>query len=245
MIYVCALLQVAHVRSCPHRHLLATFPHSGSTWIRSLWEIATGIASESAYREGGTFSNVTDSFGSGNGLNDGYNHRKRNPVLLQLVHRANLSKREPILIKTHYPHLKFLGPGEVRNYFGGPCEVETVTITTRAPESWCKAHFPRDTHLIHWNKHDQINYNGSDSTPELTDCINDCRNQMESFTAFWRSKATKIYVIDYDKVSHNRSEASQQLVGLLDFISAPYSTSSLERALREYPPKSKTNTLNG
>ena len=57
--------------------VLATFPHTGNTWIRNFWELGTGIGTEAVYRESGEWSDYTLSYGHSCGNNSGRKHQRK------------------------------------------------------------------------------------------------------------------------------------------------------------------------
>lgn len=67
-------------RTCGCRYVIPTFPFTGNTFIRSFWDIATGIGAQAHYQEGGEWSNATMAFGSACGTNGGKNNRGLIPV---------------------------------------------------------------------------------------------------------------------------------------------------------------------
>ena len=106
------------------RYLLVSLPFTGSSWLRSVWEITTGIGTESMYNEGGSgCSSSTGAHGSVCGSFSGRFH----PNFCRDIHQA--APDDPVLIKTHHPFI-----------FGEPSKACVCGVITpqRSPASWCK-----------------------------------------------------------------------------------------------------------
>ena len=97
----------------------ATYPHTGNTWIRNLWEVSTGIATGTVFPG----ENNNGAWFHPCGTNAGRDHHD-----CTKIHSPRMN--ETRFVKTHFP--------TIRSHT--PTKLDGAVITHRSPTSWCEAH---------------------------------------------------------------------------------------------------------
>ena len=156
----------------PLRILLPTVPSSGSTWLRSLLEVATGRVTESVYaRDGGTWSTWTKGWGYSHGcsaMNYAASKKRKlkaakgfsGPSACANVTRLCDGCTGSVVLKTHWPSLaRHNCPKSIRDH--GP--ITGIILLQRSPKDVYCSHAQRwrrpknwTQFLISWRSHYSI-----------------------------------------------------------------------------------------
>lgn len=188
---------------------LATYPHSGNTWVRQLWSHSTNTTTGAVYH--GHYGNK----GSFRGIPTFKSDNPCKPkIYCNYIHKP--VKDAVFLVKTHFP------------VFGNPeKEIKIVArgvITTiRSPSSWCNSHADK---IEGWDF--RKNYKN-------TNCTSFVKDRMRYHQDWWAQTGYNILTIDYDFMKLSVSNARYEMQRIFKFtgVTGTY----LEEALRVYPPK--------
>ncbi len=187
---------------------LATYPHSGNTWIRQLWAHSTNAST------GGVYSGHYGGKGSFRGIPTFESDKACKPVYCDYIHSPK--KDAVFLVKTHFP------------VFGDPEKEERIVargvITTiRSPSSWCNNHADK---IERWDI--RKNYKN-------TDCVSFIKDRMRYHQNWWARTGYNILTIDYDFMKLSVAHARYEMQRIFNFCGE--TGTYLEDALRVYPPK--------
>ena len=185
----------------------ATYPHTGNTWIRNIWDVATGIASGTVFLGENDKHAVIHGRISVHpcGTNSGRSHL--NDCAMIRPPRYN----EALFVKTHFPTIK---THEMAN-------TDKVVITHRSATSWCDAHLSGRRH-VYGKKYDTI-----------ADCIRDTARDMENHVRWWTNSSLNMLVLNYNKMVLSRDATKGALKRLFEF--AETEAPNLEHALATFP----------
>lgn len=181
---------------------LATYPHTGNTWIRNFWEVGTGISSEAIYPESGKWSNYSRSYGSPCGNNAGRRHRRKwGKEICDLIHRAE--PNEPILVKTHYPSLRNVH-GQVENFDE---ILDGIILTVRNPESWCKRYLNSEFRM---------------RFKTMEECVPGMKVKFEVHNKWWteRYSHVPIHTFNYTLMKYDKAYTEECLNTMLNLTGA-------------------------
>lgn len=218
-------------------YLLATFPFSGNTWLRNVWDIATGIGAESAYPEQGTLSKNNLTYGSDCGANNGNNHRhayqmytrgSKNHTHTVIALAAQIERNEhtvihdfpcgfvkranatdPLLVKTHFPVLQLVD-GEYKRYSSrrNICAV----ILAHRDYMWCEHH---KLERKFW-----ATVNTKNDT--YSECKHEIANKIITHNMYWKKKADylgiPVVVFNFSNAILKRSVAVAEFKRVFKFI---------------------------
>ena len=109
--------------------LLASYPSAGASWVRNIWDLSTGVASQSADERhpGDTFSARSRSWGSPCGSRRPPDERLESAKRCGVVRPA--AAGDPVVVATRYPARP--EGGDRRG------AVEGIVVIDRSPRSWC------------------------------------------------------------------------------------------------------------
>lgn len=187
---------------------LATYPHSGNTWIRRLWERSTNTTTGTVYQgsrsERGNFRGVHVTKCVSGVMNK------------DCAYLHNPNKSEAFLVKTHYPT------------FGEP-KIETdviaqgVITTIRSPTSWCDSH---EKQVEGWDYFRIVK--------DYDHCVEFVKERMNYRRTWWELSGYDVLTVDYDFMKLSVQNARQEMHRIFDFVGVD--GIHLEDALIEYPP---------
>jgi lipopolysaccharide biosynthesis glycosyltransferase len=182
--------------------LIATFPHTGSTWIRNMWDVSTGIVSESVFKEGKN-DRQRDGIGSWGGKCGSRNFPGLEPDLSSvnstLCSMVRLAKHEALLVKSHYPIIQHAGDGDKRVFANG------VVLTKRSPEKWCDSH-PEGTAMF-----------PARLFRTTGDCVTDVQDGMRRLREFYVESGLPYIELDYDAMATSPIVARREFERLWAF----------------------------
>jgi hypothetical protein len=198
--------------------LMATFPHTGATWLREIWDIATGVASQSVFRlaanELWDASTSSWAFSEAAGCNPDPKmqyYNTLNATVCSWVHRA--LPWEDVLVKTHHPtNVSAQDGGDLRSIAKG------VILTRRSADSWCR------------QRREQVKgaKGGLATQDECTAVIS---GAMEAHNRYYGSLPH--IVLDFDEMRSNATAAAYQLGRLWRFTGI----TPKRNALLFFPPR--------
>jgi len=211
--------------TAPNFWLLATYPFTGSTWIRNVWDVSTGIVSEAVFQEGGSDKKRIgiETWGGECGSRNYHgivpNLGASDPELCAMVRRA-ASASESVLVKSHYPALKCCGDWDRSQFVRG------VILTKRSPEKWCDSH-----------SEGAIGFSAKQFR-KSDDCAADVRAGMAHMREYYVSKSIPILELDFDAMASSKiGDTAAAVRAEFERLWAFTGVTPIRDGLRWFPPK--------
>ena len=172
--------------------LLASYPHSGAGWVRNLWDVSLGIASESVHQvEGDTWNRRSGSWGTRCGSRPPPDARSAAAKRCEKVRRAR--RDDPILVATGYPH--DATGGDRRG------DVDGAVVVTRDARGWCERHAA----------------DRPEGRRDLAACAEDVAAEMANLTNFYLESDLRTLILSYDAMLTSWGAAAGEMRKLFDF----------------------------